>query len=338
MPRPLLIALGTAASVIAIAPIGLFACSDREERAMQVRQELRTFDAEEAPPPVPMSAAVPSMPAPPAPPPPSPPPVVPASPSLPSLEHGEPPEARSVATETAPRIAYTYGYRFRLAADRVAALQERHLALCRQLGDLRCRIVALHRAEQRPDPRATRDQPAEAAASLQLQIIAPLAERFGQTLTESGRDAGAGTPDRTIAADDVSRQMVDSEARIRTRETLIRRLSTLLETRSGNIEQAVQAERAINQAQEELDAARNWLADTRGRVAMSKFEIVYEAGLAPADSRNPLAVSMERIGAVTTQSFAVILLIAGVALPWLLIGLFVAWAARRHRLRHGTQG
>jgi hypothetical protein len=115
---------------------------------------------------------------------------------------------------------------------------------------------------------------------------------------------------------------------------LIRRLSALLETRTGNIEQAVAAERAINQAQEELDAARTWLAETRGRVTMSSVRISYEAsGPMPEQRPNPIATSFDQIGTLAVQSIATLLLFIGVVAPWAAILAGLVFLARWHRRR-----
>jgi uncharacterized membrane protein YidH (DUF202 family) len=304
MRRPLLLAAALAAGALAIAPVVFLLAP---ERARVLHEDLKMFDVE-APGGAPDYA--------------------PAAVAASSAEPGANPVAPAGAiTQTAPRIAYTYGYRFRLPSAAVAQLQERHLGLCRRLGDLRCRVVSMQRGEQSGGAGEN-----AASASLALEVAAPLAARFGAALTQSAGEAGGETIDRNIAAEDLSRQMVDTEARIRTRETLIRRLSGLLETRSGNIEQAVQAERAINQAQEELDSARTWLAEMRGRVAMSKFEIGYDAiGAAVAPARNPVAAALSNVGEVTMQSVAVLVLIAGLLAPWAAIGLLVWLAIRRHR-------
>ena len=220
-----------------------------------------------------------------------------------------PPQASTIAVSL-PRIAYTYGYTFRLDSGRIAAVQEHHLALCRQLGAARCRITAMQRGESADG----------AAANLKLQVAASLADQFGRSLIEIASNDGGDTVDRAITAEDLSRQMIDSEARIRTREVLIQRLTVLLQTRSGNIAQAVEAERAINTAQEELEAARAALADMRGRVAMSTVEIAYQARGAAPDTANPIVQAFGSVATAAASSVGAMVLIVGVMLPWALAG------------------
>jgi len=244
--------------------------------------------------------------------------VEPIPPAEPPEIAAAPPEASSIAVTT-PRIAYTYGYTFRLDRERIAAAQERHIAACRRLGPALCRITAMQRGE-------TAD--GAGAANLKLQIAATLADEFGRGLIAVVGEGGGETVDRTIAAEDLSREMIDSEARIRTREVLIQRLTVLLQTRSGNIAQAVEAERAINTAQEELEAARAALADMRGRVAMSTVEIAYQARGPAPDSTNPIVQAFGSVATAAASSVGAMILIVGVLLPWALAGGLVFLAIR----------
>jgi hypothetical protein len=254
--------------------------------------------------------------------------------ALPSIETDAPsaPDATPAATAiavTLPRIAYTYGYGFRLDRDRIAMVQERHLALCRRLGSTLCRVTAMQRGET---------SQGDAGASLKLQVAAAVAESFGRGLIAAASGGGGDTVDRSIAAEDLSRQMIDSEARIRTREVLIQRLTILLQTRSGNIAQAVEAERAINTAQEELEAARAALADMRGRVAMSAVEIAYVPRGAAPDTANRIVAAVTDVASAAASSIAAMIVIVGVSLPWALaaglvfLGVRIVRPKRRRRL------
>lgn len=242
----------------------------------------------------------------------------------PASEAEPPTPAASPIPVAAPRISYAYGYSFRLASGRIAQAQEEHLALCRRLGPALCRVVSMRRGGMGEDA---------AAAQLRLEVAARSAEPFGRALVGLVEDGGGETVDRTITAEDLSRQMIDSDARIHTREVLIARLTSLLQTRSGNIAQAVEAERAINTAQEELEAARSSLADMAGRVAMSTVDIAYVARAVPLDAGNPVADAVRQAGSVAETSLAALVFLAGVALPWLVIGgpAFLALRTLRRR-------
>src|ERR1044072_3933295 len=121
LTRRRLIASGLSALFVAATGFALFTSSRPIPFVASPRQELSTFDVAEAPPP---AMAMPSR--------------------ISDVQHEPPAPAagESAIAVTVPRIAYTYGYSFRLDAARVAAVQERHLALCRRLGPTRCRVIA----------------------------------------------------------------------------------------------------------------------------------------------------------------------------------------------------
>jgi hypothetical protein len=232
----------------------------------------------------------------------------------------EPPEP------SVPQIAYTYGYAFRLPSDAVGSTQEAHVKMCEQLGPQRCRIANLERSASSGK---------YVSGTTSLLVAASIARAFGDRLVASATRAGADTVERGINAEDLSKQIVDTDARVRTKQALVERLTVLLQTRSGNMAQAVEAERAINAAQEELEQARAWLAEMRGRVAMSTINIRYESGSPLGGGfTEPLRRSFATMGNLFGQSLGFIILLVAALLPWaILIGAaFAIWRWLRPRL------
>lgn len=234
-------------------------------------------------------------------------------------------DAEDSAEAALPQIAYTYSYRFRLPTDAVTKVQETHLDLCEKLGPARCRVVEMQRGASSGE---------YAHGSLKLQVAAPLARDFGTRLVATAGEAGGEAIDRAIQAEDLSKQMVDTDARVRTKEALVARLTNILETRSGNIEQAVAAERAVNTAQEELEQARAWLAEMRGRIAMSTIDIAYESG-GPLGGgfSEPIRRAFANIGSFTGQSLSILITLMAGLLPWLFAGLVIFFGVRAARRR-----
>jgi hypothetical protein len=242
-------------------------------------------------------------------------------------EAAAPRQAGAEIPAQVPQIAYTYSFGFRLPSDKVSATQEAHLKLCERQGPSRCRVVTMERSASSGN---------FVSGRLELQVAAPLASAFGDRLVASAASAGADTVDRGITTEELSKQIVDADARIRTKQALVDRLTALLATRSGDIAQAVEAERAINAAQEELERARAWVAEMRGRVAMSKIEISYESESRLAGGfTEPLRKSLSAMGGLVGSSLALIVTIVAVLLPWLVLagGLFLLWRWLRPRWR-----
>ncbi|MDG2533131.1 DUF4349 domain-containing protein [Sphingomonas sp. HITSZ_GF] len=195
-----------------------------------------------------------------------------ASPA-PAVEPG-PGEAMATADAIAvnvPQIAYSYTLGYRLPAGRIAAAQQAHVDLCNKLGP-RCQLVAMQRAS---------DDDGVTQASLKLRIASSLAQKVSADFTRTVGAAGGRAVDTEISAEDVSKDMVDTAARLRQREILVSRLTEMLRGRQGKVGELVEAERSVAQAQEELDQAKGWLGELKGRVAYSNFAISYTPTTAP---------------------------------------------------------
>jgi Domain of unknown function (DUF4349) len=274
-------------------------CGSQADR--RAANDLHMFNVEEPPPPPALAFAPPRG------------------------EDGDARQASVEAPPVAPQIAYSYTLGYRLAADRIAAVQQSHVALCDRLGAARCHIAAMTRSAG-PD--------GGVQAALTLVVEARLARAFEDRLDGAVAGAGGRASDRGVEAEDLSKQIVDTAAKVRGKEALTARLLILLQKRDGKVGELVEAERAYAQAQEELDGARSWLVEMRGRVAMSKIDISYD-GAAPAvdSARKPLRDALAAAGEVLGASAARLLTFLVAALPWALALALVAWLLRRRGWR-----
>jgi hypothetical protein len=270
--------------------LALAACGNSQD--MKVKTEsLETFDVAEAPPP---------------------PEVEP--PGLVAKQDAEPDVA-------APQIAYTYSFGYRVSADTVPQVQRQHVAMCDQLGAVRCRIVSMTRDSG--DGQFVR-------AALSLLVDARIARAFGDRLDAAVTGSGGAVSARGTQAEDLSKQIVDTEARLRGKEALAQRLLALLGNREGKVGELVEAERAYAQAQEELDSARSWLAEMRGRVAMSKLDISYSSDAPEGGGMwQPVRSSVAQAGQVFGASIAALITLTLALSPWLLVIWALLWLLRR---------
>ncbi len=234
------------------------------------------------------------------------------------------PDAIKVAL---PQIAYTYSYGFELPADAIAPVQQRHVAACDRLGPARC--LVLNMETRTHDGAAT-------GGTLKLVVDARLARSFGASLAKVVSEKGGKASNSSIEAEDLSKQIVDTEAKLRSKQALAERLMVLLKTRNGPVKDLVEAERHVAEVQEEIDAAQSWLAEARGRVSMSTFELSYEAdGAAASSFWEPLRSSFANMGNFFGQSLAILVMAIAALLPWALLvgGIFAAVRYLRRRFR-----
>lgn len=216
-----------------------------------------------------------------------------------------------------PQLAYIYDYRWRMPASEIGTLQRRHASLCEQQGPTICQITGMTKSGEGDG---------EVSGELQMAVASRQARAFGALLEDEAQDAGAEQVAAEITSEELSKQLVDTEARLRARTELRDRLQEVLRTRKGSVEQLVEAERSVAAVNEEIDQARSWLKEMEGRVAYSRVTVRYETGTpVTSDFLGPVTSALGSLGSVFGYLVAFLILIGSVALP--IGGLW--WFARR---------
>ena len=230
-------------------------------------------------------------------------------------------DSRPDIPATLPKIAYVFDYAFRLPGDDIAALQQRHADLCEAQGPYACRIMSMSHSGEEGE---------YASGSLTLAVASAKARAFGTKLGEVAESAGGEQTAATIEGEDLSKALVDTEAHLRTRVVLRDRLLEVLATRKGTVAELVEAERGVARVNEEIDQARSWLEEMKGRVAFSRVEIAY-ASSAPAAGAflEPIRGAIGSLGAILGTMVAVLIVLGAIGGP-LVLG---ALGARRLRRR-----
>lgn len=238
-----------------------------------------------------------------------------------SLVGKTPADSADADTPRPPQIAYIYSYGYRLAGDRIAPLQQRHADLCESKGPQVCRIIAMEQSGDEGD---------YVSGTLQLAIAAPQARAFGRELGKTAQSADGEQTASGISGEDLSKQIVDTEARLRARTLLRDRLMEVLASRKGTVAELVEAERGVAQVNEEIDQARSWLAEMRGRVDFSTINITYESGSPSAGGfSGPIREAFGSIGSVLGTTIAALILILTALVPIAVIGTGVVWLRRK---------
>lgn len=226
-------------------------------------------------------------------------------------------------------IAYTYSLTYRLADTAVAPLQIRHTALCTSLGPTRCRVVTSSlRSGDQADGGAARF----AGGETKFLVDARIARAFIAKLDEATTGAGGTVADRQVDSEDVTKQVVDTDARVRAKQALADRLMKLIGSANAKVGDLVEAERAFAQTQEELDAARSLQAALRQRVAMSEVSVGYTS-TAAENSWGEVGERIASAGGTLAASVATLITFVVAALPWILLLALLIWIARRRGWR-----
>ena len=236
----------------------------------------------------------------------------------------------AAAPIVAPSIAYAYRFGLELPADAVPTVMGRHEQACIAAGPAACQVIGSNSS------RVGRDS---VQASLEMRATPAYVARFRAALDGEAKGAGGRVAQQAVESEDLTRQLVDTEARMRAMETLRDRLQQLLATRSGTLEQLLQVERELARVQGELDATRSALAVMRTRVQTSKLDVTYSAAgqLAPDSALRPVTDALGQAAYLFMSTLgALIMLLAG-ALPLLLVIAPLTWLGWRWRQKRAAR-
>jgi hypothetical protein len=225
---------------------------------------------------------------------------------------------------TAPSVAYVYRYALELPADRTTGLMVRHEQDCAAAGPAVCQIVGSDSSRHGRD---------SLNAHLEIRATPVWIARFRNALAGQAEAAGGRIASSATESEDLTRQLVDTEARLRAQTTLRDRLQQLLATRNGSLEELLKVERELAQVQGDIDSIQSNLAVMHTRVATSRLNIEYRSeGLMNADSVfQPVVAALNGALAAFMTTVGVLITIAAVVLPIVLIGAPLLWLFLRRR-------
>ena len=206
-----------------------------------------------------------------------------------------------------PKLAYVYDFAFRLPGEDIGKLQRRHADLCEQQGPTSCQIVGMSKSGEEAD---------HVTGELQLAVATRQARAFGALLEKEAADSGAEQVSAEISAEELSKQIVDTEAHLRARIQLRDRLMEVLRTLKGDVRELVEAERSVAQVNQEIDRARSWLKEMRGRVAFSRMTVRYDTAQPAANAfLGPIESVAGSMGAILGYVIAALLAFAAIVFP-----------------------
>ncbi|MGQ0661166.1 hypothetical protein [Sphingosinicella sp.] len=234
-----------------------------------------------------------------------------------------------VSPTAAPGVAFNYRYSFRLPAERIAAVQERHAATCEALGVRRCRITGmLYRVVGEND----------VEAMLSFQLDPAIARRFGRAGVEAVTQAEGMLTESLITGEDVGVQRTSRDL-AQMREEL-RGLEAQLGRGDLPPDERARIEAEMRDLRAQIDNAQNVRADQEEMLATTPMTFNYGSGqFAPGEQRPSLSVALDRAVNGFLYGGTLLLVILITLLPWVAAGLIV-WAlvafVRRRWFRRPT--
>lgn len=225
-------------------------------------------------------------------------------------------------------LAYTYAMQLEIPSQRLAGVMDAHIQACNAAGPRLCQLVGSNKSG---DPESYME------GYVSIRGEPQWLRTFMGGMAAEVDAAGGRIQGQTTSTEDLTRQIVDTEARLRAQTALRDRLQELLRSRPGRLADLLEVERELARVQGEIDSVQSNLAVMRTRVAMSELTVNYRS--APrsvgSDTFEPLRNAFANfLGIVVGGLAAIVVIIAGL-IPIALVVVPIVWLALRWRRRRG---
>ncbi|WOI53196.1 DUF4349 domain-containing protein [Parvularcula sp. LCG005] len=229
-------------------------------------------------------------------------------------------EAGTDAPSDDRQLAYEYNAELRLPAGNVGAVAAAHEAKCKAAGPAICQVMSSSLNEQGED---------YVYARLQFRAAKSYMDPFRSGLSAEAEKAQGQLTSLSSTAEDLTRSITDTSARLEAQRDLRERLLVLLEKDTDQIGDLLQIERELARVQGEIESAESYLNFLKGRVSMDMMSVNYSAipkAVTP-QTLDPLKRAVTGFVGTVARSLAAVISFIAAALPWILIGVPVLWVA-----------
>jgi hypothetical protein len=225
-------------------------------------------------------------------------------------------------------LAYSYAMGLEVPSQRLAGVMDRHVQACQGAGPRLCQLIGSNRTG---DP----DSYMEGYVSLRGEPA--WLRTFMAGMSTEIDEAGGRITSQTTNTEDLTRQIVDTEARLRAQTALRDRLQELLRSRPGRLADLLEVERELARVQGDIDAVQSNLAVMRTRVAMSELTLQYRSSPRPvgSDTLEPLRQAFANFLGIVVAGFAAIITIIAGLIPLAVVVVPIVWGLLVWRRRRG---
>jgi len=222
-------------------------------------------------------------------------------------------DADPVPNETGEQfIAYTHSLGFSLPRAGVEPVMQAHVAACEAAGSSRCIIINSNLNNQSDD---------YATGYLSIRAQPDWITGFLSGVDEEVAAAEGEIPSRNKQAVDLTRAILDTDARLNAQTILKGRLEDLLANRDGELSELLQVERELARVTGDIESITSNLKALRLRVSMSELTLQYETkrSLVGGGRTNPLASAFGDFFYNMSSALAAVITFFAVGLPWMIV-------------------
>ena len=225
-------------------------------------------------------------------------------------------------------LAYSYIMGLEIPSERLASVMDRHVQACEAAGPRRCQLIGSNRSG---DPNS------DMAGNVSLRGEPAWLDTFKSGIEQEADAAGGRVILEKTHSEDITRQIVDTEARLRAQTALRDRLQEMLRSRPGRLADLLEVERELARVQSEIDSVQSALAVMRTRVAMSELNLQYRSAPRAVGSHTlePLRQAFANFLGVVVGGFAAIVYVIAALIPFAIVFIPLGWLLMRWRRTRG---
>lgn len=232
-------------------------------------------------------------------------------------------------------MSYRYAWNFSVPTENMPGLQASHRKLCEEAGPANCYVTS-------SSLQAIGD--AEGAyGQLSMRATEAWMRTFEQGVGEGLKPFGASIYSTGRDSEDLTTQIVDHEARLRSMIAHRDALQKMLDDKPGKLSDLLEIQKALAEAQGNIDASQSLLAALRLRVSMSVVDFSYRPELSAVSNSmwRPIMDAFGDFGPSFARTIALIVAFVAAVLPivllagagvWLVVFAY-RWRARRRAVK-----
>lgn len=215
---------------------------------------------------------------------------------------------------TAPLMAYSYSWNFSVPTGAMESLLNSHRKLCEDAGPANCYVTNTYLNGI--------GQEEGASGMLSMRASEAWVRSFETGVSEGLKPFNASVYSTNRTAEELTAQIVDNEARLKSMIAHRDALQTMIDRKPGKLSDLLEIEQALAQAQGDIDSRQSLLAALRLRVSMSVLTFSYQAEYAPASESiwRPVADAFGDFVPAFARTIGAIVRFVAAVLPVLILG------------------
>jgi hypothetical protein len=175
---------------------------------------------------------------------------------------------------TMPLMSYSYAWNFSVPTSGMESLLNAHKKLCEDAGPTNCYVTNTYLNGI--------GQEEGANGSLSMRASEAWVRKFEAGVNQGLKPFGASVYSTNRTAEELTAQIVDNEARLKSMIGHRDALQAMIDKKPGKLADLLEIEQALAQAQGDIDSRQSLLAALKLRVSMSVLTFSYQAEFAPA--------------------------------------------------------